>query len=176
MQTAVFRKLKSIVQESRTKPKEGDMSYKFEVKEQPAQPTLAIRRRTSVEELPQVMGSTYGAVAQYLGELGEQPAGPPFAVYYNDDMQDLDVEIGFPVARDLPGRGDIQASEIPGGKVATCLYVGPYEDIEQPYNALGQWMGEHGYEATGLVYEMYLNDPQETPPEELQTQIVFLLK
>jgi effector-binding domain-containing protein len=156
--------------------KEGDMSYKCEVREQPAQPTLAVRTRTSVQELPQVMGQTYGIIAQYLGELGEQPAGPPFAIYHNDDMQDLDVEIGFPVARELPGEGDIQASEIPGGKRATCLYVGPYEEIEQPYNALGQWMGEHGYEASGVAYEMYLNDPGETPPEELQTQIVFLLK
>jgi len=152
------------------------MSYKCEVREQPAQATLAVRTRTSVQELPQVLGQTYGAIAQYLGELGEQPVGPPFTAYYNMDMQDLDVEIGFPVARELPGRGDIQAGEIPGGKVATCLYTGPYSDIEPAYNALFQWMEENGYEATGVAYEMYLDDPQETPPEELQTQIVFPLK
>jgi effector-binding domain-containing protein len=92
------------------------------------------------------------------------------------DMQDLDVEIGFPVARELPGRGDIRAGEIAGGKAATCLYTGPYEDIGQPYEALSQWMEENGYEPTGVAYEMYLNDPQETPPEELQTQIMFPLR
>jgi effector-binding domain-containing protein len=152
------------------------MSYKCDVKEQATQPTLAIRTRTAVQELGRVLGEAYGTIAQYLGQLGEQPAGPPFAAYYNMDMQDLDVEIGFPVARELPSQGDIQASEIPGGKVATCLYTGPYSDIEPAYNALSRWVEENGYGTTGVAYEVYLSDPQETPPEELQTQIVFPLK
>lgn len=152
------------------------MSYKCKVKEQPTQATLAIRTRVSVQDLPQVLGKAYGAIAQYLGELGEQPAGPPFVAYYNMDMQALDVEIGFPVSRKLSGKGDIQASEIPGGKVATCLCTGPYSDVKPAYNALSQWMKENGYEATGVAYEMYLNDPGQTVPQELQTQIVFPLK
>jgi len=152
------------------------MSYKCELKEQPARPTMAIRTRAAVEDLPRVLGEVYGTIAQYLGELGEQPVGPPFTAYYNMDMQDLDVEIGFPVARELPGRGDIQASEIPGGKVATCLYTGPYSDMEPAYDALFQWMEENDYEASGVCYEIYLSDPEEVPPEEWQTQIVFPLK
>jgi effector-binding domain-containing protein len=152
------------------------MSYKCEIKEQSTQPALSIRTRTSVEHLPQVFGGAFGAIAQYLGELGEQPAGPPFAAYYNMDMQDLDVEIGVLVTKSLPGKDDIKASEIPGGQVATCLHTGPYSEIEPAYNALSQWMKENGYEATGVAYEMYLDDPAETPPQELKTQILFPLK
>jgi effector-binding domain-containing protein len=152
------------------------MPYHCEVKEQHAQPTLVIRTRTPVQELPTVIGGAYGAIAQYLGELGEPPAGPPFTAYFNQDMQNLDVEIGFPVSRALPGRGEIHASEIPGGKVATCLYTGPYSGMEPAYNALFQWMEANGYQATGVAYEVYLSDPDETPPEELQTQIVFPVK
>jgi effector-binding domain-containing protein len=152
------------------------MSYKCEIKEQSTQPALSIRTRTSVEHLPQVFGDAFGAIAQYLGELGEQPAGPPFAAYYNMDMQDLDVEIGVLVTKSLPGKDDIKAGEIPGGQVATCLHTGPYSEIEPAYNALSQWMKENGYEATGVAYEMYLNDPAETPPQELKTQILFPLQ
>lgn len=152
------------------------LSYPCEVKEQAAQPTLTIRTRTSVQNLPQALGQAYGAIAQYLGELGQPLAGPPFTAYFNMDMQNLDVEIGFPVAKPLPARDNIQASEIPGGKVATCLYTGPYSDIALAYTALSKWMTEHGYEATGVAYEMYLNDPQQTPPQELKTQILFPLK
>ena len=152
------------------------MPYKCEVEEQAAQPTLSIRTRTSVQDIPQVLGKAYGAIAQYLGELGEQPAGPPFTAYYNMDMQNLDIEIGFPVSKRFPGKGDIGASEIPAGKVATCLYTGPYSEMEPVYGTLFQWIKDNGYEATGLVYEMYLNDPGQTPPQELQTQIVLLLK
>ena len=152
------------------------MSYPCELKEQPAQPTLALRTRASVEQLGRVLGEAHGAIDRHMGELEEPCAGPPYAAYYNEDMQDLDIEIGFPVARELPGRGQIQAGEIPGGQVATCLHTGSYSDIEPAYQALGRWMAENGYEPTDVAYEIYLNDPKEVPPEELQTQIVFPLQ
>jgi effector-binding domain-containing protein len=150
------------------------MSYQIEVKEQPTQKMLSIRTRAAVQDLPQMFEAGYGKIAQYLGELGEQPIGPPFAVYYNMDMNNLDVEFGFPVARQLPGKDEIKAGEIPGGRVATCLHIGPYSEMEPAYNTLTEWMTDHGYEATGVVYELYLNDPRETPPA--QTQIVFPVK
>jgi len=152
------------------------MQYKCEVKEQSAQSTLSIRTRASVQELPQVFGNAFCAIAQYLGDLGEQPAGPPFAAYYNMDMQNLDVEIGFPVSKKLSDKNDIKASEIPSGKIATCLYTGPYGEMEPAYNEIMQWVKDNGLEVTGVAYEMYLNDPGQTSPQELQTQIVFPLK
>jgi effector-binding domain-containing protein len=152
------------------------MTYQCELAEQSAQPTLSIRTRAAVQDLPQLFGRVYGALAQYLGELGEQPMGAPFAAYRNMDMQDLDVEAGFPVARQLAGKGEMQPGEIPGGKWAVTLHVGPYEQLRAAYDALGQWMKAHNYEPIGVAYEMYLNDPQAVPPQELQTKVVFPLK
>ena len=146
------------------------MSYHCEVKEQAAQITLSIRTRTAVQDLPRVLGEGYGQIAQYLDELAEQPAGPPFAAYYNTDMADLDVELGFPVGRKLAGRAEIKASRLPGGRVASCLYTGPYSAIEPAHTGLAKWVAENGYEVTGICYEFYLNDPGETPPAELQTE------
>jgi effector-binding domain-containing protein len=147
-----------------------------EIKEQESQPTLVIRTRTSVEDLPKALGEAYGAIARYLGELCECPVGAPFSAYFNDDMTNLDVAIGFPVAGPLPGRGNIEASEIPAGKLATCLYTGPYSGLAPAYDALTHWVAENGYEATGVVYEMYLDDPGDTPTEKLRTLIAFPLK
>ena len=78
------------------------MSCQCEVKEQSAQKTLSIRTRAAVQDLPQMFEEGYGKIVQYLGELGEEPIGPPFAAYYNMDMKALDVEAGFPVAKILP--------------------------------------------------------------------------
>jgi effector-binding domain-containing protein len=152
------------------------MSYNCTVTDRWAQPALSIRTRTPVQDLPQVVGKAYAAIGQYLGELGESPVGAPFAAYYNMDMQDLDVELGFPLAASLPGRGEIRAAEIPGGKVATCLHIGPYSELAPAYEALTKYTAEQGYEASGIVYEFYLNDPTQVPAQELQTEIVFLLK
>jgi effector-binding domain-containing protein len=142
----------------------------------PAQPALAIRTRTSLPNLPQTIGECFGKVINYLGQAGEQPAGAPYVGYYNMDMNDLDVEMGFPVAKALPGKGEIKVSQLPGGKMGTCLYTGPYTEMPVAYDALTKLLGEKGLEPTGIVYEVYYNSPAEVRPEELQTLILFPLK
>jgi effector-binding domain-containing protein len=151
------------------------MVYQCELKQQVAQPALTVRTRAAVQDLPQLFGKTYGAIMQYLGELGEQPVGAPFAAYYNMDMQNLDIEIGFPVAHKLAGKAEIQASEFPGGRLATTLHIGPYDQCGSAYEALTQWITTNGYEAAGTAYEIYFSDPS-TPPQEMRTEIVFPLK
>jgi len=151
------------------------MEYKCELVEQPAQSVLAIRTRTAVGALPQVLGQAYGSIMQYLGEISEPPSGAPYVAYYNMDMQDLDLEIGCPVARALPGKDGIAATQILAGKSAACLYQGPYREIGPAYEALTQWMVGNGYTPTGVAYEFYLNDPAGTPENELLTRIVFPL-
>ena len=76
----------------------------------------------------------------------------------------------------LPGREDIQPGRIPPGRVATCLHVGPYGEIGPAYEALSGWMQANRHQGTGIAYEIYLDDPAQTPPHELKTQIAFLLR
>jgi len=153
------------------------MIGKCEIRKQQAQPVMSIRMRTSVQNLPDVLGKGFGDVVNYIIGQGAQPQGPPFVAYYNLDMENLDIEIGFPVAKKLLGAGEIKAGDIPAGKVATCVYTGPYgEGMRAAYEALGKLVAEKGYEPAGIVYEIYFNSPMDTPPEKLQTQIVFLLK
>ncbi len=146
---------------------------KIEVSEEKAQPVLSIRMRTRLELLPQVIGESYLKIMAYLTEQGEQPAFAPFTAYHNLDMQNLDVEMGFPVARLLPEKDDIKARELPPGKVVSSMYKGSYSGMEQPYNEMAQWMKEHGYTPTGVSYEYYFNSPQEVPESELLTKIVM---
>ncbi len=101
------------------------MTSNCKFQEQPAQFSLYIRTRAAVQELPKVFGEAFGEIMQYLGELGENPTGMPFAAYHNMDMQDLDLEIGFPVSRELPGKGRVVPGEIPGGQWATLMHIGP---------------------------------------------------
>ena len=152
------------------------MKYDCKMVEQTAQPAMTVRTRSSVQNLPQVLGETYGIIAQYITSSGEQIAGAPFVAYYNLDMQDLDIEIGIPVSKKLSDKDAIKASEIPAGKYATVLHIGPFSEMESTYNVLTEWVTKNGYEATGVAYELYINDPKETPIEELKTQILFLLK
>ena len=152
------------------------MEYKFELSEQPSYPVLSMRTRTAVGNLPQELGRAYQAIIAYLGELGEKPSGPAFAAYYNMDMEDLDVEMGFIAAKPLDGKGDITASEIPAGKQVSYLYKGSYKGMEPVYNAMMQWINENSHTPVGMAFEFYYNSPMEVPENELLTKIVFPLR
>ena len=131
----------------------------IELMNRTAQPTLVIRTHTGVENLARTVGESYGKQGAYLAELGELPAEIPFIAYYNMDMQNLDVEIGMPVAAPLSPRGDMVAGTIAAGLAISCMYQGPYHDMGPTYAEMEQWLQEQGYQVAGPVYEMYYNDP-----------------
>ncbi len=151
------------------------MSYDCQTYVQEALPVLGIRTRTPVERLPETLGKCYAAVGQHMAGLGVEPAGIPYVAYFNMNMQDLDLEVGFKIPAPLPGDGEIQASALSDKPVAACTYIGPYPEMGKAYEELTRWVEEKGLQASGIVYEFYLNDPANTPPEALQTQIVFIL-
>jgi effector-binding domain-containing protein len=146
--------------------------FPCEIHEQAAQPTLTIRFRAPVHELPKHFGRIYSAIMQYLQTLGAQHTGAAFAAYHNMDLHNLDVEAGFPVSTPLPGQGEIQAGTIPAGTYAICHYTGPYDECAHAYERLRQYVTNKGYEAGDIAYEWYLNGP-ETPPQDPKTDIVF---
>ena len=152
------------------------MSYEIKLLDLPEQPTLSIRATQAVGDLPQFFGHVYGSIMQYLGELGANPSGMPFATYYNLDMQHMDVEAGFPVAKPLPAKGEIQASRIPAGKYVSTVHVGPYDACQPAYDALAEWAKQNGHEPNGIAYEYYLNDPSADPSIQPETEIRLGLK
>lgn len=151
------------------------MNQTCEILETQDQPVLCIRTRAKVEELPNLIGQSYGAIMQVMAEQGVQLSGEPYVAYYNMDMQNLDVEFGFPVTAEAKGKEPVVPGVIPGGKKATTLYVGPYQEMAPAYTALTKFVQDQGFEPTGVAYEHYLNGP-ETPPAELKTRIIFPLK
>lgn len=149
------------------------MDYQIELSDSPVQPTMAIRTRTSVTDLPRTLAKIYPAIAQHIIQIGEQLAGPGYTAYYNMDMNDLDIEAGFITTKTLPGQGEIFASQIPAGKQVSCMYKGTYTQMALVYDAMNEWMAKNNYVPTGIVYELYYNSPGEVPETELLTKIVF---
>lgn len=135
-------------------------------------PTLAIRTTTSVRELPRLIGETYFKINDYLDQVGLLPAGNPYVCYYNQDMEHLEVEIGFPVESRLAGEKPLQDSVIPQGRLVTVIHRGPYETLSVTYAEVAQWMTSQALTPVGPVYESYLNGP-DFPAEEYLTQISF---
>jgi len=68
---------------------------------------------------------------------------------------------------------EIGVQIIPGGDYAVTTHFGPYQKLGETYvKLLGQWLPQSGRElCLTPCFEVYLNDPQSTEPEDLITDI-----
>ncbi len=107
-----------------------------------------------------------------------------FALFY-DDPQSVDkTELRSRACATIPADAELTGDDaperltIPTGRYATLLFKGSYAELEKPYSWLfGEWLPNSGYEAADFPpMDEYLNDPKETPPNELLTRIYCLLK
>lgn len=150
---------------------------KIELTQQAEQFTLHVRLKTSVAGLNEAFDKNFALIESYLSEIGEQPAAAPYAAYYNHDMQNLDVEMGFPVAKALPGRDEIKAGIIPAFEQAVCgIHKGSYNSLDETYGQIYQYIADNNFEISGAHYDFYISNPDNTSENELITRIAIPVK
>jgi effector-binding domain-containing protein len=152
-----------------------ECQFVCELKTLPSLPALFIRTTTTMSKLGSLFEAAYQEILQHLERQGKFPAGPPFAHYYGMSADTFDIELGFPVSEDAEAGGGILSGPTPSGNAASCLYIGPYDEIESAYDALMKWVEENGLVLGGEAFEVYLDNPAETPPDRLRTRISLFL-
>jgi effector-binding domain-containing protein len=143
--------------------------------EQPEQRVLSIRTTINMNDLSNVAEQAYDKIIEYLTQIGELTGGAPYVCYYNEDLENLDVEIGFPVAKTFQGTNEIAAHTIPVQKVLAGIHLGAYVDSDPLFYEMMQWLNDNGYQTQGTIYNYYLNDSNR-PENELLTKIVIPIK
>jgi len=129
------------------------MAYEIEVRELQPQTVVAVRVSVPVEAIPTIMGEVFGEVYAYVGRAGLTPAGMPYARYHSFGAEEMDMEVGSPVAGPAEGEGRIVSGELPGGTAAVTWHIGPYDTIVAAYDAITAWMQQHGREPAGAPGE-----------------------
>ncbi len=117
--------------------------------------------------------STRGLWPQVEGMLG---------IYYDDPdavaAEDLRSAAAVIIKSDTPCEDPLIETAVQGGRSAVLSFKGPYAGLREAYLYLyGDWLAQSGAEPRDEPpYEVYLNDPSDTPPEDLLTEICVPLK
>ena len=148
---------------------------KIELTEQKSELAIAVKKRANMENLKALIDEGYGMISNYLADLGKQMSGAPYIAYY-DFADEFDIEMGFPVAEELSGKGGLYMSKTYEGKAITGTYKGSYDGLKQAYCEIFKYIEENKLEYTGVCYDHYINDPSVTPEDELLTKIVIPIK
>jgi AraC family transcriptional regulator len=145
-----------------------------EIKTLPPQRVVFLRHTGPYDQV----GATWGKLSAWAGPRGLfGPATKFIGVSYDDPQitppEKLRYDAAMTVSRLVQPEGEFGVMEIAGGEYATFLHKGPYETLGRAYQALlGGWLPQSGRELRDApCFEVYLNSPQGTPPEELLTLI-----
>jgi effector-binding domain-containing protein len=121
-------------------------------------PTAVVATTTTWAELPAAWPRMLDQVWNYLrgdAQDGLYQGGHNVMLYKDDVPQ---VEIGVQVSGPFERSGQVIASTLPGGLVATATHTGPIAEIGDTHQAVRQWSTVHGYRLAGPHWEVY-GDP-----------------
>lgn len=151
------------------------MPYDVTTKRIEAQRVLSHREHTTLAEVGEAFGRAFGAAVGKAAAAGAPIVGAPFIVYHDviDEHTAGEIEACVPVPAEMPVEG---AVDIPAATVAATVHRGPYMEISTAYEAMGAWLAQYGHEPAGPPREIYLNDPADTAPEDLLTEVQFPLE
>lgn len=98
------------------------------------------------------------------------------AIYYSDPNEvapeDLKSDAAIVVDADFQAPEGVHVEEISGGSYARYTYIGSYSDLGDVWKTFFGLFFEQGLQTQpGPVFEMYMNDPDETPADELVTDL-----
>jgi len=138
----------------------------------------------SVQGSLSLTASAFGRMYTYLAREGFLPAGPPSRIYHNvpgqvpDDK--LKWELRVPVAGICDPKGPDERGlgfrSLEETTVACTVHIGPFSTIGDTYKSFKSWVDDNGYKIVGPCEEIYLNEPGNTPPAEIRTEIRFPVK
>ncbi|MCI6557703.1 MULTISPECIES: MerR family transcriptional regulator [Schaalia] len=106
------------------------------------------------------------------------PIGPRGVIEHHDEFteHDVDEEVFLPIAPGTTAVAPLAIHELPERECLVARVVGPYEQISQAYDRMGERLAAEGlsllHDGTlaARAFNLYLNTPDEVPAEELVTE------
>ncbi len=138
---------------------------------------LGIRKKGAYRIIPVLLGEIFEFAMRNRVDI----AGMPMFLLHETSREEAqeadrtgiaDVEVVVPVGTVVRAGGDIRAYSLPGGRMARILHRGPYEESERSYQKVIEWIVKKGLQVKGPIREIYYNNPQDVPPEEILTEIL----
>lgn len=142
---------------------------------------IGISQTCSKEDLGDQMSADFERLGTYFEDKQDLIAGNPFSIYAKWDMVKnwISYTSGFPVNEvpsDLPS-GFITGN-IPSTRAYELHHTGPYVHIGNAWSTLNNMARGKAFKWNKKIWpwEEYLNDPKETPADQLETTIYFPVK
>lgn len=135
---------------------------------------------TAMSDIGDSMETAFTEVSKAASDAGADITGVPFSIYNNMDLvkKSCMYTAAVPVASSVSASHGVQCTERPTCKALKVVHTGPYRHVG---NAWSTGMSDMRYakmkkDKNNPPFELYINDPENTPEESLITEIYMPIR
>jgi effector-binding domain-containing protein len=125
-----------------------------------------------------VISGSLKKVKTYLDKEGIKPDGPAITIFTATDDTGFEYQAAVPIAaapKNSPP-GELAIGRSPEGKALKFVHRGSYEELDNTYEAITNYLDERRLEARDLFIEEYVTDPTTADAKKLVINVYVVLK
>jgi effector-binding domain-containing protein len=114
----------------------------------------------------------------YLDKEGIKADGMAMTIFTATDDTGFDYEAAVPIAAPPknPPHGDLAVGQSPEGQALKFVHRGSYEDLDNTYEAITNYLDDKRLEAKDMFIEEYVTDPATADAKMLVVNVYVLIK
>ncbi len=125
-----------------------------------------------------IISGSFKKIKTYLDKEGIKADGLPMTIFTATDDTGFEFQAAVPIAEPPknPPRGEFALGHSPEGKALKFVHRGSYEDLDNTYEAITNYLDDRRLEAKDMFIEEYETDPATTDAKKLVVHVYVLIK
>jgi effector-binding domain-containing protein len=126
----------------------------------------------------QTITGSFKKLKAYTDKEGLKTDGMQMTIFTATDDTGFDYEAAVPIAAapKNPPHGDIMLGQSPAGQALKFVHRGSYDDLDNTYEAITNYLDDKKLEAKDLFIEEYVTDPTKSDASKLVVNVYVLIK
>ncbi|PXF61021.1 MAG: hypothetical protein C4B59_06670 [Candidatus Methanogaster sp.] len=145
------------------------------LKDVPDQRVVSRREKGTYQDvIPRLMGYLMKTVFGPENQRAQvKCTGISITIYHDSEYggTDADIEVALPISWSITVGPEYDVKTLEGERVVSYIHKGPYQDVGVAHEVIHEYMTREGLSVADVCREVYLNDPNEAPVEELLTKV-----
>jgi effector-binding domain-containing protein len=143
-----------------------------------AKPIAYVKGTGTWDDAFEIISNAFKKLKTYTDKEGLKADGLPMTIFTSTDDNGFDYEAAIPLADPPknPPHGDIAIGQSPEGRAMKFVHHGSYDDLDNTYEAITNYLDEKRLEAKDMFIEEYVTDPATSKPDNLTINVLVLIK
>src|SRR6516164_1174137 len=126
----------------------------------------------------ETISGAFKKLKTYVDKEGLKTDGPQMTIFTSTDDTGFSYQAAVPIAEapKSPPRGDISVGKSPEGHALKFVHHGSYDELDNTYEAITNYLDEKRLEAQYMFIEQYETDPVTSDGKKLTVDVLVLLK